>query len=192
MNSVEGALAVLLEFYKDKGNIDSVNKSIKLLKECYKNNNKSLIVGNGGSACDAMHYAQELTGNFRIKRKAMPAIALTDPAHLTCVANDFGFEYVFSRGVEAFGNKGDVLILLSTSGNSKNIILACQTAKKKGIKTIALLGKGGGKMKGMADVEIIIPGETSDRIQELHMLILHTFIEGIETSNDTKLTKYIP
>ncbi len=142
--------------------------------------NKVLIAGNGGSNCDALHFAEEFTGRFRGNRRALPAIALSDSSHITCVGNDFGFDYIFSRGVEAYGKEGDFFIGLSTSGNSANIIKAVEAAKELGMKTIVLLGKDGGKLKGRCDYEFVIPGATSDRIQEIHMMILHIIIEGVE------------
>jgi D-sedoheptulose 7-phosphate isomerase len=142
---------------------------------------KVLAAGNGGSLCDAAHFAEELTGIFRQKRKALPAIALAEPGHLTCVANDLGFEQVFARGVEAYGKQGDIFIGLTTSGNSENIVLAFERAKELGLKTIAFLGRDGGKLKGYADLELIIEGfNTSDRIQEAHMVAIHVIIELIE------------
>lgn len=143
---------------------------------------KVLICGNGGSLADATHFAEELTGRFRKDRPALAAIAIADAGHLTCTANDFGFDRVFSRGVEALGRPGDVLIVLSTSGNSMNVKLALDAAKERGLSTIALLGKTGGQCKGLATCEFIVPGATADRIQELHMLILHTLVEGVEVA----------
>ena len=149
--------------------------------ETFKRGNKVIIAGNGGSLCDAAHFAEELTGFFRGYRKAFPAIALCEPGHLTCVGNDIGFEWVFSRGVEAYGQPGDLFIGLTTSGNSQNLIHAFDTAKKKGLSTIAFLGKGGGKLKGVADLELIIDHfTTSDRIQEAHMAAIHILIELME------------
>lgn len=141
---------------------------------------KVLICGNGGSLCDAAHFAEELTGRFRADRPALPAIAIAEPGHLTCTANDYGFEHVFSRAVEALGRPGDMLIVLTTSGNSPNILRAAETGRRQGLRTAALLGKDGGKLRGVCDDEIIAPGATSDRIQELHMLVLHILVERIE------------
>lgn len=173
--------AALLELFLSKeSNLDNVVNASELLSRQFQSGNKVLICGNGGSACDAMHFAEEFTGRYRQDRKALPALSLTDPAHITCVGNDYGFSSIFSRGVEAFGVKGDVLIGLSTSGNSENIIQAVKAASLKNMHTLLLLGKDGGKLKGMADIELIIPGSTADRIQELHMMILHIFIEGVE------------
>jgi D-sedoheptulose 7-phosphate isomerase len=160
--------------------IAGVDASIEQIAAAFAKGNKVLICGNGGSLADATHFAEELTGRFRKDRPALAAIAIADAGHLTCTANDFGFDRVFSRGVEALGRPGDVLIALSTSGNSKNVLLALDAAKERGLSTIALLGKTGGQCKGMATIEIIVPGETADRIQELHMLILHTLVEGVE------------
>jgi D-sedoheptulose 7-phosphate isomerase len=141
-----------------------------------------LIAGNGVSLCDAMNFAEELTGQFRKKRPALPAIALADPSHMSCVGNDFGFDAIFSRGVEAFGKKEDIFIGLSTSGNSSNIIQAFAEAKKIGMETIAFLGKEGGRLKGVADLELIITGFAhSDRIQEAHMTAIHIIIEQVES-----------
>jgi D-sedoheptulose 7-phosphate isomerase len=139
-----------------------------------------LACGNGGSAADAMHFCEELTGRYRADRPAIPAIACVDPGHLTCTANDYGYESVFSRWVEALGRRGDVLIALSTSGNSRNVLRAVDRARERGLLTVALLGKGGGVLRGLCDHEIIVPGETADRIQELHMLALHTIVGGLE------------
>lgn len=143
---------------------------------------KVLIAGNGGSACDAMHFAEEFTGRFRNDRDPLPVMALTDPGHITCVANDYGFEHIFDRSVDAFGKSGDIFIGLSTSGNSQNVINAMNMAAKKDMTTIAFLGKDGGKLRGQCDHEIIIPGKTADRIQEVHMAILHAIIEAVEAS----------
>ncbi|CCB87627.1 phosphoheptose isomerase [Parachlamydia acanthamoebae UV-7] len=151
------------------------------LASAFQNGQKVLIAGNGGSLCDAMHFAEELTGYFRQSRPALPAIALSDSAHITCTGNDVGFESIFSRSVEAYGQAGDVFVGLTTSGNSKNIIRAFEAAKMRGLKTVAFLGKDGGQLKGFADFEIIIQGfKTSDRIQEAHMAIIHILIEMIE------------
>lgn len=153
-----------------------------LLANCFKADNKVIIAGNGGSLCDACHFAEELTGQFRYYRRALAAIALADPGHLTCTANDMGFDHVFSRGVEAYGRPGDLFIGLTTSGQSPNIIKAFEAAKAQGLKTVAFLGKGGGALKGVADFELMIGGfATSDRIQEAHMAAIHLIIEMMET-----------
>lgn len=153
----------------------------KELAACFQRGNKILIAGNGGSLCDAAHFAEELTGFFRKPRRALPAIALSEPGHITCTGNDLGFEWIFSRGVEAFGKAGDIFLGLTTSGNSLNLIRAFEAAEILGLKTVAFLGKGGGKLKGVADFELIIEGfATSDRIQEAHMAAIHLIIELVE------------
>ena len=158
-----------------------MEKTSKKLADCFRQGNKVIIAGNGGSLCDAMHFAEELTGFFRHKRAALPAIALSDPGHLTCVGNDIGFDEVFARGIEAYGKPDDIFIGLTTSGNSPNLIKAFDTAKRLKLTTIAFLGKGGGKLKGAADHELIIDGfKTSDRIQEAHMAAIHLIIETME------------
>lgn len=158
-----------------------IRASAELLSDCFAKGGKVIIAGNGGSLCDAAHFAEELTGLFRSYREALPAIALSEPAHITCVGNDLGFEWIFARGVEAFGKEGDCFIGLTTSGNSLNIIRAFEAAKNKGLKTIAFLGKGGGKLKGVADLELCIDGfKFSDRIQEAHMAAIHIIIEMVE------------
>jgi D-sedoheptulose 7-phosphate isomerase len=158
-----------------------IQNSAKLMTDCFRRGNKLLIAGNGGSLCDAMHFAEELTGIFRHQRKALPAIALSDPGHLTCMANDVGYHNVFSRAVEALGKEGDVFVALTTSGNSLNLVQALPIAKEMGLKTIAFLGKTGGKLKGAADLEWIVEGFSySDRIQEAHMTAMHIIIEMIE------------
>lgn len=148
---------------------------------CFQNGGKLLIAGNGGSLCDSMHFAEELTGQFRKKRKALPAIAFSDPGHLTCVSNDMGFEEVFVRNVEAFGREGDIFIALTTSGNSPNLVRAFQKAKELQLKTVAFLGKQGGTLLGQCDHEWLVQGfKTSDRIQEAHMAAIHIIIEQVE------------
>lgn len=151
------------------------------IAQCFQNGRKLLIAGNGGSLCDAMHFAEELTGQFRGPREALPAIALSDPGHMSCVANDFGFQEVFRRGVEAFGKPGDIFIALTTSGNSSNLASALACAKELGLCTIAFLGKNGGAMRGHADLEWIVSGfEFSDRVQEAHMAAIHIIIQMVE------------
>lgn len=154
-----------------------------MLVEMFRRGGKVFSCGNGGSLCDAMHFAEELTGRFRSDRVALPAIALADPSHMSCVSNDMGFDSVFSRYVEALGQAGDVLFAISTSGNSGNVLQAIEVAKVKGMKVIGLMGKTGGKMKDLCDVSIVVPWqEHSDRIQEIHIKIIHILIEYIEYS----------
>jgi len=158
--------------------IDQVSS---LIVRSYEQGGKVLIAGNGGSLCDAMHFAEELTGFYRKPRPALAAIALSDPGHMSCVGNDVGFEDVFSRAVEALGRPEDVFVGLTTSGNSKNIVRAMTTAKKLKLKTVAFLGKEGGLLKGVADFEWIVKGfPYSDRVQEAHMAAIHIIIEMIE------------
>ena len=175
------AADVLNRFLSDDKNIADIEAAAKLLAESFKQGGKVLSCGNGGSHCDAMHFAEELTGRYRENRPGYPGIAISDPSHLSCVSNDFGYESVFSRYLEAVGSKGDVLFGLSTSGNSGNILKAIEAAKAKGMKVIALTGKDGGKMAGLADVEIRVPHfGYADRIQEVHIKIIHILIMLIE------------
>lgn len=168
---------------KEPHGIRFIEAAAQLIIACFRKKGKILIAGNGGSLCDAMHFAEELSGQFRKPRPALPALALSDPAHLTCVSNDMGFDLVFSRWVEALGMRGDLFIALTTSGNSSNLIKAVQAAKARGLKTIAFLGKTGGQMKGLADLEWIVCGfPFSDRIQEAHMAAIHIIIEQVERS----------
>lgn len=178
--SLADAQKVLNAFVSKQTNIENIDSAIKLMVESYKNNGRLFSCGNGGSMCDAMHFAEELTGRFRKERAPLPAMAINDASHLTCVSNDYGYDFVFSRYVEAWGNKGDVLLAISTSGNSPNVLLAVEAAKKKGMKVVGLLGKGGGKLKDMVDVSLIVESSISDRIQEVHIKCIHIFIEGIE------------
>ena len=180
IDSYKTELVLLENFIKEEEKRKETEKVAKALAEVFNNGNKVLICGNGGSNCDALHFAEEFTGRFRGDRRALPAIAISESSHITCVGNDYGFDYVFSRGVEAYGKSGDMFIGISTSGNSGNVIKAVEAAKKIGMKTCVLLGKDGGKLKGMCAYEVIIPGKTSDRVQEIHMMILHIIIEGVE------------
>ncbi|WP_300358736.1 D-sedoheptulose 7-phosphate isomerase [Fusobacterium sp.] len=180
IDSYKTEYLLLKDFIEREEKEQTTEKIAKDLASAFTNGNKVLICGNGGSNCDALHFAEEFTGRFRKERRALPAIAISDSSHITCVGNDYGFDYIFSKGVEAYGKEGDMFIGISTSGNSGNVIKAVEKAKSLGMKTVGLLGKDGGKLKGMCDYEFIIPGETSDRIQEIHMMILHIIIEGVE------------
>lgn len=172
---------VLNKFITDKTIIDKIAQTASLMTDAINNGNKIISCGNGGSMCDAMHFAEELTGRFRDNRKAIPAISISDPSHITCVANDYGFDSVFSRYIEAIGNEGDVLLAISTSGNSANILKAVEAAKTKGMRIIALTGKDGGRIKDACDIEIRVPHMGySDRIQEIHIKVIHTLILCIE------------
>ncbi len=175
------AAAVLSRFLDNDANIESIQQAAELLAETFKSGGKVLSCGNGGSHCDAMHFAEELTGRFRENRPGYAAIAISDPSHLSCVSNDFGYEFVFSRYVEAVGRAGDVLLGISTSGNSVNVIKAVEAARAKGMKVILLSGKDGGKMAGMADVEIRVPHfGYADRVQEVHIKAIHIMIQLVE------------
>lgn len=182
LQSLQDAQKVLNSFIENKDNVTKINSAITMMVESYKNDGRAFSCGNGGSMCDAMHFAEELTGRFRGDRKPLAAMAINDASHITCVANDYGYEFIFSRHIEAWGNKGDVLLAISTSGNSKNVILAVEAAKKKGMKVIGLLGKDGGKLKNMVDLALVVDSPVSDRIQEVHIKCIHIFIEGIERS----------
>lgn len=182
LHSLQDAQKVLNDFINQTENVEKINSAISMMVDSYKNNGRMFSCGNGGSMCDAMHFAEELTGRFRKERNPLAAMAINDPSHLTCVSNDYGYDYVFSRYIEAWGNNGDVLLAISTSGNSPNIILAVEAARKKGMKVIGLLGKGGGKLKDLVDVPIVVESNISDRIQEVHIKCIHIFIEGIERS----------
>jgi D-sedoheptulose 7-phosphate isomerase len=154
------------------------------LLDCWNNKGKVLIAGNGGSAADAMHLAEELCVRFAKNRRALAALALCDPTTITCAANDFGFESIFSRQIEALGNSGDVFIAFTTSGNSANLVRAVEAAKSRGLLTVSFLGKDGGRLKGRCDIELLIPSPTTARIQECHKLLYHTLCEWIESKVD--------
>ena len=179
--SFEAAQATLEAFLADGANMEAVARFADLCHSALQSDNKLMSCGNGGSMCDAMHFAEEWTGRFRGNRAALPAIAFSDPSQLSCIANDFGYDEVFARSVEAYGQPGDVLVCMSTSGGSPNAIKAVEQAGRMGITTVALLGKGGGQMKDMVDLAIVVPlAETSDRIQEIHIKVLHIAIEAVE------------
>lgn len=181
---LEEASRVLDQFLGQPENLENIDKAASLLVESFAQGGKVFSCGNGGSACDAAHFAEELTGRFREDRDPLPAIAINDAAHMSCTANDFGFDRVFSRFLRGLGNKGDCLLAISTSGNSPNILLAAEYAKQKGIKVIALTGNNGGQLAEFADVEIRVAHEGySDRIQEVHIKIIHILILLIEQKN---------
>jgi D-sedoheptulose 7-phosphate isomerase len=175
------AAEVLQNFLKDDTNLRNIEAAAKAIAHSVKQGGKVISCGNGGSHCDAMHFAEELTGRYRDNRKAIAAICVSDPSHISCVSNDYGYEFVFSRYIEALGNRGDVLLGISTSGNSPNIIKAAQTAKEKGMNVIILSGKDGGKLAPLADIELRVPHfGYADRIQEVHIKIIHILILLIE------------
>lgn len=175
------AATTLNTFLSDEANIQAIQRAAVLLADAFKAGGKVLSCGNGGSHCDAMHFAEELTGRYRENRPGYPAIAISDVSHISCVGNDFGYDAIFSRYVEAVGKAGDVLLGISTSGNSGNVIKAIDAARAKGMKVITLTGKDGGKMDGSADVEIRVPHfGFADRIQEVHIKVIHILILLIE------------
>ena len=150
------------------------------LVACLRAGGRILTCGNGGSMCDAMHFAEELSGRYRRDRRALPAQAMSDPAHLTCAANDWGFDNVFARGVQAWGHRGDALIVFSTSGSSPNLVAAAAAAKALGMDVLGLLGGDGGPLKPLCDLSLVVPGTTPDRIQEVHITAVHLIVEQIE------------
>jgi len=173
----------ILDLFSTDQNMQKISDAIEILSNSLSQGGKVISCGNGGSMCDAMHFAEELSGRFRNDRRGLAALSISDPSHISCVANDFGYEYVFSRYIEAVGKKGDVLLGISTSGNSENVIKAVKTAKEKAIKTIVLTGKTGGQLADLADLEIRAPqSEYADRAQEIHIKVIHALIDGIERS----------
>ncbi len=175
------AIDVLANFVSNDENLKQIQQAAILIADSFKQGGKVLSCGNGGSHCDAMHFAEELTGRFRDNRPSYPAIAISDVSHISCVGNDYGFDAIFSRYVEGVGQKGDVLLGISTSGNSTNVIKAIEAAKQKGMKIITLTGKDGGKMNGLADVDIRVPHfGYADRVQEIHIKVIHILILLIE------------
>jgi D-sedoheptulose 7-phosphate isomerase len=175
------AKALLESFLADEKNLLNIKSAGDMLTACFSADHKVISCGNGGSMSDAMHFAEELTGKFRNNRKPLPAIAISDPAYLSCIANDYSYDEVFSRFISAMGQQNDVLLAISTSGNSKNIILAAKTAHEKGMKIIGLTGRNGGELASLCDIEIRVPHMGySDRIQEIHIKVIHILIEYIE------------
>ncbi|OCG28210.1 phosphoheptose isomerase [Gilliamella sp. wkB108] len=180
-NELNQAKEVLTNFIADDKNLKHIQQAALLIADSFKQGGKVLSCGNGGSHCDAMHFAEELTGRYRDNRPAYPAIAISDVSHISCVGNDYGFDSIFSRYVEGVGQKGDVLLGISTSGNSTNVLNAIEVAKQKGMKIITLTGKDGGKMNGLADVDIRVPHfGYADRVQEIHIKVIHILILLIE------------
>lgn len=181
LKNLREASEILNQFIADSHNIKKIEEAGELMVKALNSGKKIISCGNGGSMSDAMHFAEELSGRFKENRKALAAISISDPTHISCVANDYGYEFVFSRFLEAVGNEGDVLLAISTSGNSKNVLNAISVAKEKGIKVIGLSGKTGGKMAGNCDIEIRAPySEYADRAQEIHIKVIHSIIDFIE------------
>ncbi len=175
------AQEILMQFLNDEQQMGNIHGAAKLMITALKNGGKIISCGNGGSHCDAMHFAEELTGRYRNNRPGIAAIAISDPSHISCVGNDYGYDFIFSRYVEALGKPGDVLLGISTSGNSKNIINAMESAKLIGMKTIGLTGKDGGMIKDLCDIEIRAPySNFADRAQEIHIKVIHSLIDSIE------------
>jgi D-sedoheptulose 7-phosphate isomerase len=171
----------LESFLSNEKNFELIFNAATAIVNSFHNGGKIISAGNGGSHCDAMHFAEELTGRYKNNRKALPAIAISDPSHLSCVGNDYGYEFVYSRYLEALGSNGDIFLGISTSGNSKNIINAIEVAKSKGMFVIGLTGKDGGKIGPMCDIEIRAPhSEFADRAQEIHIKVIHALIDTIE------------
>jgi D-sedoheptulose 7-phosphate isomerase len=161
--------------------LDAIEKAADCLVDALQQGKKILSCGNGGSHCDAMHFAEELSGRYRENRPALAAMAISDPSHITCVSNDFGYNYIYSRFIEGLGNQGDVLVGISTSGQSANIIEAVKAAQEKGMKVVLLTGKDGGALAGMGAIEIRVDHfGFADRIQEIHIKVIHILIQLIE------------
>ena len=180
-DAFDEAAATLRAFVESPDGLPAVERFAEVAVAALRKGKKLMACGNGGSMCDAMHFAEEWTGRFQKNRAALPAIAFSDPGQLSCIANDFGYEEVFARSVEALGNEGDVLVAISTSGKSPNVLRAVEAARAKRITSVGLLGKGGGELLGRVDVPILVPHAVwSDRIQEVHIKILHIAIEAVE------------
>lgn len=180
-NNFLEAKQILDQFVQDEHNISKIAEAAEVMLDAIKTGNKIISCGNGGSMCDAMHFAEELSGRFRDNRKPIAALSISDASHITCVGNDYGFDEIFSRYIEAIGNKGDVLLAISTSGNSKNVLKAVEVAKQKQMKVIALTGKDGGLLASITDVEIRAPySKYADRAQEIHIKVIHSLIHYIE------------
>ena len=184
LHSIRGALSeaqdILNRFIGNPENIATIAKTAEMMRDVFEREGRIFSCGNGGSLCDAVHFAEECTGKFRSDRKPLSAIALGDAGHITCTANDFGFAEVFARPLLALGHPGDLLIVLSTSGNSENVVRAAVAAKSRGMQVFGLLGGDGGDLKQHCDICLIAPGNTADRIQEIHIKVLHILIEHVE------------
>ena len=184
LHSIRGALLdaqdVLNRFIQNPDNIAVIAETAALMQDVFEQQGRIFTCGNGGSLCDAIHFAEECTGKFRDNRKPLPVIALSDAGHITCTANDFGFTEIFARPLLALGHPGDLLVALSTSGNSENVVRAAETAKSRQMYVFGLIGKDGGLLKHYCDSYLIAPGDTADRIQEIHIKVLHILIEQVE------------
>lgn len=185
LSHFQEALQTLQRFMEDAEQMNHIDRAAQAMLQAIKADGKILSCGNGGSHCDAMHFAEELTGRYRGNRPGIAAIAISDVSHISCVGNDYGYDQIFSRYVEAVGRKGDVLLAISSSGNSANVIKAIEAAKAKGITVVGLTGKDGGKMAGLVDIEIRAPhSEYADRAQEIHIKVIHSLIDSIEVGLD--------
>ncbi|PVY39222.1 D-sedoheptulose 7-phosphate isomerase [Pontibacter virosus] len=181
LQELQEAQQTLNNFIADPNNIAAIEKAANAMADAVAAGSKILSCGNGGSMCDAMHFAEELTGRYRDNRQAIPAISISDVSHMSCVGNDYGYDHVFSRYIEALGNKGDVLLAISTSGNSTNVLKAAAAAKAKGMTVVGLTGKDGGKLAAFCDVEVRVPHQDyADRVQEIHIKVIHILILLIE------------
>ena len=181
------AQSLLSQVLSDQAFMQSAQRAGEAMVASLRSGGKILSCGNGGSMCDAMHFAEELTGRYRNDRRPIAAMALSDVSHMSCVANDYGYDYVFARGVQAFGKHGDVLLAISTSGNSKNILLAAEAAREQGLTVVALTGKDGGKLASIAHAEVRVPWMGyADRIQEIHIKVIHAWMDLIEEQLDLK------
>lgn len=181
IKNLEEAQFILNEFVAESSNMDKIAKAGDLLVKCLSEKGKIISCGNGGSMSDAMHFAEELSGRFKENRKALAAVSISDPTHISCVANDYGYDFIFSRYIEALGNQGDVLLAISTSGNSKNVLHAANAAHEKGMKVIGLTGKSGGDLAQICDIEIRAPfSQYADRAQEIHIKVIHSLIQYVE------------
>ncbi len=184
LDSIRDALLeaqdVLNKFTQDPENIATIAKTAEIMRDVFERQGRIFTCGNGGSLCDAIHFAEECVGKFRDDRKPLPAMALSDAGSITCTANDFDFTEVFARPLSALGHPGDLLVALSTSGHSANVLRAAETAKARGMQVFGLLGRDGGELKHHCDIYLIAPGDTADRIQEIHIKVLHILIEHIE------------
>ena len=184
-NSLKEAQTGLENLLNNETVLANIDRAAAVLAESFRHHGKAMSCGNGGSMCDAVHFAEELSGRFRKNRKALPALSISDPAHITCVANDYGYEFVFSRFVEAHGRPGDCLIAISTSGTSPSILNAVRSAKEQGVTVIGLTGRAGSALEQLADISLCTPaGNFADRVQELHIKMLHIMIELVEQKLD--------
>jgi D-sedoheptulose 7-phosphate isomerase len=180
-NNFQEAKQILDQFINDEENLKNIERAGQALVQSFENGGKAISCGNGGSMCDAMHFAEELTGRFRENRKAIPAVSISDASHISCIGNDYGYDEIFARYVDSLGKKEDVLLAISTSGNSPNIMKAVAVAKAKGITVIGLTGKSGGELSAACDIEIKAPfSEYSDRAQEIHIKVIHSLIHYVE------------